>query len=558
MVADAHPLEGAASYITSQSPYPFTLVRGAPGQGKSTLGQIVCQAFRAAFMPQQPSISDLPAISEPRFPLRVDLADYAAWTQGFDVFDKSEATNVKKGKRRQAHEATIECFLAALMSYLSGGLPVTALDVQDLLGRMPSLIVLDGLDEVGSTAERRRVVKEIDLFCTRGRSYAVGPRVIVTSRPNSAGLAEPDADVFEIISLSPLDHALRDRFLRKWCDVHNVRGNDNRTLRRNFNEKTREPYIGELAGNPMQLTILLYLLRQYGDATPSQRTELYDAYMNLLLAREANKHPETVRKYRAELMEIVPFLGWYVQSRAEENGHSGRMRRDEVTAAMKHFQRTYGKPENIVDELFKAASDRLWALTGKEQETYEFEVQSLREYFAAQYLYRYAGEGDHRFDRTVVFRELLRRPYWHNTARFYSGNATGADIYALRAGITQELAANQSKHVRVASWSLITDGVFNSRPMEAAAIVDALTDDVGSKLLLEALDGRAITALPEESHAGMAWGRLTQAIALAPEHPENYTRMRVVRDLLGLQRRFARWWGSSSHRPSAPRVRSLG
>jgi len=82
----------------------------------------------------------------------------------------------------------------------------------------------------------------------------------------------------------------------------------------------------------------------------------------------------------------------------------------EVEAAMKHFQRTYGKPEDVVDELFEAATDRLWALTSKEEGTFEFEVLSLREYFAARYLYRYAGEGDPRFDRTLVFRELLRRP----------------------------------------------------------------------------------------------------------------------------------------------------
>lgn len=403
IASDANRLGGAAAYVTSKTPYPFTLVRGAPGQGKSTLSQFVCQAFRVAFMPNGTPTADLPNIRDPRFPLRFDLADYAAWMQGFDVFDKSETTKIKKGKQRTATQATIECFLAELMSHLGGSNSVTATDVQDLFKRVPSLVVLDGLDEVGSTAARRRVVREIDLFCARGKSYAVEPKVVVTSRPNSAGLPEPDPDIFEVISLSPMDPALRDQYLRKWCVVHNVRGNDSRTLRRNFNEKSREPYIAELTGNPMQLTILLFLLRQHGDATPSQRTELYDAYMSMLLAREANKHPESVRKHRTELMEIVPFLGWYLQSRAEEQGHSGRMAHVEVEAAMKHFQRTYGKPENIVDELFEAATDRLWALTSKEQGTFEFEVLSLREYFAARYLYRYAGEGDHHFDRTLVF-----------------------------------------------------------------------------------------------------------------------------------------------------------
>ncbi|QDZ14170.1 NACHT domain-containing protein [Humibacter ginsenosidimutans] len=534
-------LGGAATYVTERSPYPFTLVRGAPGQGKSTLSQYVCQTHRAAFMPEGTPTTSLPYIKDPRFPVRADLADYAAWLQGFDVFDTSESAKVKKGTKRAGTQASIEHFLADLMTHL-GGSPITPSDVQDLFDRVPSLVVLDGLDEVGGTSARGRIVREIDLFCSRGTSYAVEPRVIVTSRPNSAGLPEPDRDVFEIISLGPLEPALRDEYLRKWCLVHNVPINDSRTLRRNFNEKTREPYIGELAGNPMQLTILLFLLRQHGDATPSQRTELYDAYMSMLLARESNKHPDSVRKYRSELMEVVPFLGWYIQSRAEEQGHSGRMTYAEVEAAMKHFQRTYGKPESVVDDLFLAASDRLWALTSKEEGTFEFEVLSLREYFAARYLYTYAGEGDQHFDRTLVLRELLRRPYWLNTTRFYGGNAAGADIYALQAGIMHELAANTTKQVRVAAWSLITDGVFNSRPIEAAQIVDALTGDLSGPLLLAALDGKEITALPETSHASSAWDRITKTIAGNPDDPGNPSRVRILRELLGQPKQFADWW----------------
>jgi hypothetical protein len=536
-------LGGAAAYIASKTPYPFTLVRGAPGQGKSTLSQFVCQAYRIAFLPnERPPASGLPSISDPRFPIRLDLADYAAWMQGYDVFDKSDDAEPKKGRRRVAAQSTVESYLAEMMTHVSGRETITRDDVQDIFDRVPSVVVFDGLDEVGKVADRKRVVREIDLFCARGKSYAVEPKVIVTTRPNSAGLPEPNADIFETISLVPLDPALRDQYLRKWCVVHGVRGNDSRTLRRNFSEKTREPYIGELAGNPMQLTILLYLLKQHGDATPNQRTELYDAYMALLLAREANKHPESVRKHRTDLMEIVPFLGWYIQSRAEEDGHSGRMSHADVEAAMKHFQRTYGKPEDVVDELFEAATDRLWALTSKEEGTFEFEVLPLREYFAARFLYRYAGEGDPRFDRTVVFRELLRRPYWLNTVRFYSGNAVGSDIYILKAGIEHEVSSGTTKHVRVAAWSLLTDGVFNSRPQEAASIVDLLTDEDGGRLLLAALDAKEISPLPESSYATLAWTRLTAAIAARPDDVANEVRVRVIRELLGLKPEFTSWW----------------
>lgn len=72
--------------------------------------------------------------------------------------------------------------------------------------------------------------------------------------------------------------------------------------------------------------------------------------------------------------------------------------------------------------------------------------------------------------------------------------------------------------------------------------MDALIDDLGSKLLLEALDGKAITALPEATHANAAWQRLTKAIAATPEAPDNHVRVRVLRELLGQRRQFANWW----------------
>lgn len=329
---------------------------------------------------------------------------------------------------------------------------------------------------------------------------------------------------------------------KKWCVVHNLRNDENRRLRRNFNAKVKEPYIGELAGNPMQLTILIYLIWQRGDATPNQRTRLYDAYMDMLLQRESNKHPDSVRKHSDDLREIVPFLGWYIQSRAETSSTSGRMTQAELEAAMRHFQGTYGKQENVINELFTAATDRLWALTSKEEGTFEFEVLSLREYFAARFLYYYAGEGDRSFDRNDVFRELLKRPHWLNTARFYAGNASVSDIYVLKAGIEAELQENPTDHVRIAIWNLITDGVFNDRPKETASIVNMLVDKNSARSLLVALEKNDISHLPDPRHAEIAWNRLTADISANPEDPTNYDRVRVLQELLGMRSKFAQWW----------------
>jgi hypothetical protein len=538
------PIGGAALYLLRAS-LPFTLVRGAPGQGKSTLSQYVCQAHRAAFLPASSRNIQLPDVKEPRFPLRFDVGSYAAWLCGVDVFDPAGDSTRAGGKKRAASESTIECFLAELMTHSSGGIAVTPQNVQDLFERVPALVVIDGLDEAGSPSSRRSIVSAIDQFCGRGKSYTVAPKIVVTTRPSAGELPEPSTEIFEVLVLNQLEQEQQDEYLRKWCAVRDIRGSEGRALRTSFKQKRAEPYIGELAGNPMQLTILLELLHQQGAATPTQRTELYDAYMNLLLAREANKHPDSVRKHRNDLMEIIPFLGWYLQSRSEERGLAGRMHTDELGAAMRHFQRTYEKSESVVDDLFEAATDRLWALTSKEEGVFEFEVVSLREYFAARFLYNYAGEGDRNFDRTTVFRELIRRTYWLNTARFYSGNARGSDLYILAAGIRDELATGNSKQAQVASWTLLTDGVFRSRPTEAASVLEALTTDSGAPLLLEALAKREISPLPQLPSAvstSPTWIRITGEVVASPGDAMNPARVRVLRELLSQRTEFAQWW----------------
>jgi hypothetical protein len=527
-----------------------TLVRGAPGQGKSTLTQYVSQVHRSAFMPASQRSADLPTVDNPLFPLRLDLSNYARWMSGFDVWDGDDDETTKKVRSRPASQSTVECFLAELMTHASGGIPVEARDVQDLLERVPSMIVLDGLDEVGQPKTRVKVVQAINQFCLRGSAYPTVPKVIVTTRPSTNELPEPSADLFAVLALNPLDTRQRDEYLRKWCAVRGIHGGEGRDLRKNFRAKTAEPYIGDLAGNPMQLAILLDLLHKHGEATPTQRTELYDSYVDLLLAREANKHPESVRKHQKELREIVPFLGWYLQSRSEESSVNARMTIADLKAAIRHFQFTYGKPESVVDELFEATSDRLWALTSKDEGSFEFEVLSLREYFAARFLYRYAGEDVRRFDRNSVFRELLRRPYWLNTARFYGGNAEGGDVYVLAEGIQDEITAGGTPPAVVAGWTLLTDGAFASRPRQARDVLHALCADQNINILLNALRNGEIVPLPELPQLSAVegpdptWIRLTEQLAADPGSPETPQRVQVLRELLKQRLEFSSWWGA--------------
>jgi hypothetical protein len=160
----ARGLGGAASYLLRSS-YPFTLVRGAPGQGKSTLGQYICQVHRTAFVPIRVGHLQLPEPAKPRFPVRFDLREYTDSLQGRDVFAPRPAHRSAE-KARSATEGTIEWFLAEMMTHASGDSIVDAKAVQDLFDRVPALIVLDGLDEVGRGSShylRHRVVPTVTM-----------------------------------------------------------------------------------------------------------------------------------------------------------------------------------------------------------------------------------------------------------------------------------------------------------------------------------------------------------------------------------------------------------
>jgi len=140
----------------------------------------------------------------------------------------------------------------------------------------------------------------------------------------------------------------------------------------------------------MQLTILLYLMRRRQEAVPDRRTELYTSYMETLLDREQAKTPP-VRKYREDLEEVTAFLGWHLQATAETQAINGRLPTQAIRRAINDYLFRMGKDTSLVNALFGGVTARLWALASKVEGTYEFDVPPVREYFAARYLYAYAG-----------------------------------------------------------------------------------------------------------------------------------------------------------------------
>lgn len=266
---------GAVQYLL-RARQQCTLVRGEPGQGKSTLGQQLCQIHRGPFIGAEhgPRKQAMSTPDTPRVPIRIDLRDYGSWLEGYDPFVDSAPPAKQPRTRRVA--GGLEYFLAAALGRWAVVDGVDLRTINDLLNRYPCLLVLDGLDEVAQRETRARVVTHIEEFAERWGHGGVQPQVVVTTRPNVSDLSEPRSSLFEVLTLQKLDKNLRNEYLRKWAAVRDITGPDKRSLLRSFDARTAEPHIAQLAENPMQLTILptcsISAVSRYQTAAPSCTT----------------------------------------------------------------------------------------------------------------------------------------------------------------------------------------------------------------------------------------------------------------------------------------------
>ena len=135
--------------------------------------------------------------------------------------------------------------------------------------------------------------------------------------------------------------------------------------------------------------------------------------------------------------------------------------------------------------------ERVVAIVSRVQGTYEFDVQTLREYFAARHLYEtapYSPAGDeHRGTRSDRWRALSRNAYWLNVARFYAGCYSEGEL----ASLVEELQAlsndevfRSTGHPQILTATLIGDWVFSQRPRVIEGAVDLLLEPRGLRMLL--------------------------------------------------------------------------
>lgn len=483
-----------------QAGLPWIVLEGAPGQGKSTLAQYVCQVHRAKYLNKTEflrQVAEKHARAAFRLPIKVDLRDFAAYLDGRPFLGEDDPRN---GPR------TLERFLAALVSIQSGGLEFSADDVVETAARVPLLLFLDGLDEVADLRLRGMLIERVLEGLNRLKENGSDTQVVVTSRPSLFGRTAKFPKAFVRLGLAPISLRTIGEYASKWTVAKNLSQDQAEEVKGILHEKLALGHIRELTRNPMQLTILLSLIDSVGYSLPDVRTDLYREYMRLFMTREAEKSP-VVRQHRHLLLEIVEYLAWRLQCEAESNGSSGSIGGDELRRLVAERLMANQQDTAILDDLFTGGIERVYVLVQRVEGLYEFEVQPLREYFAAKYLYSSAPVSHFRNqvvhgDRAQRFEAIAINPYWANVARFYAGFYEPGEIGALSSSL-RELVKSKDLVVAISARSigaaLLADWIFRSKKYIQDEVIELVFDPLGVKLAsTSALPGFVGASLDEE------------------------------------------------------------
>lgn len=463
---------------------------GGPGQGKSTVLQFICQFHRARSLGKSEYTARRSGLARDatvgRFPIRIDLRRYAEWAVSARDSHRQKRHPKERSRPEESSWRSLEEYIIEDIQAHIGANSFDAEDFAAVIAQEPVLLALDGLDEVASVNTRSRVSQEISAVHGRLTADAADLIIIVATRPGGS-LQPLTGSGFPVLHLQKLTQGLRLQYLRRWVEVSQLSADAGERLQSTFMDSQHVAHINELASYPMQLAILLHLLHRR-QLLPEQRTDLYREYLKTFLDREQTEDKEPLLDEQRRVMEDThAFLGWYLQAKAEQGDSSGAITRSELRTVLRDHLAGQPEEQELAESIYSAITDRVLCLVERNG-AFEFEVQSLREYFAALHIFENLtarGDGNSRDDGLDA---LLERPYWANVCRFFVGMLARGEIRAFRGNL--DVAGQRAEPhplVRGMAVHVLSDRIYNGQPdPEIRKVVNFILDGPG---LLLAEDG---------------------------------------------------------------------
>jgi hypothetical protein len=476
--------------VSSSTPIGRHVLIGGPGQGKTTVGQYICQVFRAALLecvkPDAIAPEVLPImrsiqrqwqngeIAKPqarRLPFRVVLSELATSLSG-----------------RHCH---------SLMGYLTSQFNhrarsnLSETQFQTMLCMYPGLLVLDGLDEVPASTNRTEVLSAVkdfwaDVASSRLADAGIDIMVIATSRPQ--GYNEDFSRRFYahhwLVPLSPdqaIEYGSKLAAVRFGADTDRVSKVNRRILR-----AAQSDAIARLMQTPLQVTILTLLLDRMGQP-PQERWPLFDEYFKLIYQREIERDipaAATLRNYKPNIVTVHRQVGLLLQVESERSGGTdARLTLDQFRDVVESHLRDEGyageELRSIAGSIIDGAANRLVFLVGLELGQVGFEIRSLQEFMAAEGL---MAAGD----------ELTQ-----DRLKAVSGSSNWRNVFMFAAG----KCFAERQYLRDTIYAACSE--LNDHPNDTAARITL----AGSELALELLEEGSAQRQPK-------WNRMLTRVAL--------------------------------------------
>ncbi|MET9267102.1 hypothetical protein [Amycolatopsis sp. NPDC004079] len=362
---------------------------GGPGQGKTTLGQYVCQIFRSSLLKDVPRAALLPetrqvmqAFNERdsdrfpqpaarRLPLRVVLSDFAAELAG-------------------GHTASLLTYLTNIFCKRTNS-DLSCKEFQALVCEYPIILVLDGLDEVPASSNRDQVLTAIQDFSVDIASSQMDAVIIATSRPQGYN-EDFSPTTYRHLWLTDLPVSKALEYGEKLAKVRFAGNSDrlNKIIGR-LQLASRAPATARIMRSPLQVTILTLLVDRRGQL-PQERWALFDEYYTLIYQRETERDipaAAVLRERKDDIDAVHRLAGLLLQVESEASGSTdAKLTTEQFSNLVETYLRSEGHTGEALNTLRRAiiegAATRLVFLVGLESGQVGFEIRSLQEFMAAE------------------------------------------------------------------------------------------------------------------------------------------------------------------------------
>ncbi|MET7368409.1 hypothetical protein ABZS61_21630 [Streptomyces sp. NPDC005566] len=441
---------------------------GGPGQGKSTVSQILCQAYRVALLREAKDRLDvdtadtvnsfddemhrmgltMPAAR--RWPIRINLSEYA------DAVAGGEPVSLLRYFAAQISRRTPDITPNQLRSWLKA---------------WPWLVVLDGLDEVASPQARDVVMERVNDFIIDARSADADLLLVATSRPQGYR-EEFSPRRYVHMRLEPLDTIYAVSYAKQLTQLRHRGDPDtaSRVLKR-LEEAAEDDLTARLMTTPLQVTIMAILLERR-QRVPQQRYRLFSDYYQAIYNREASKAgpvAKLIDDYRTTINHLHERVGLFLQVQAERAGDSDAvLSKGELSKITIRYLQDEGYDDvaggALSARIVDAAMRRLILLVPRKQECVGFDVRSLQEFMAARAIVTADAE-----QTSGLLKTIAASAHWRNTWMLAAGY-----IFHERPTYRDRLVTLLDEIQAVDKVSLFV------KPASSLA-VDLLDDDVAAK-----------------------------------------------------------------------------